>query len=147
MHSTLAAALAGAASAVFFLFSTIGEPVMAQSIEMRIGEKTFPIELNGNDAARSFASRLPVKLQFEDFGRTERIAYLNPKLEVGDAPTRTNPVTGDITYYIPWGNIAVFVRDFRPSESLVPLGRLTEEARRAIAESGDKVVEFRRAGN
>lgn len=118
---------------------------MAQSVEMQIEGKTYRMELNGNDAARSFAARLPVRLQFEDYARTERIAYLNPKLDVGDAPTHMTPQTGDLAYYIPWGNLAVFVRDFRPSESLVPLGRLEDEALRALAASGDRTVEFRRA--
>ena len=82
---------------------------MAQTVEMHIGAKSFFIELNGNDAARDFASRLPMELQFEDFAGTERIAYLNPKLNVGEAPTHMTPQTGDVAYYIPWGNLAVFV--------------------------------------
>ena len=62
---------------------------MAQTVEMHIGAKSFFIELNGNDAARDFASRLPMELQFEDFAGTERIAYLNPKLNVGEAPVKS----------------------------------------------------------
>ncbi len=116
---------------------------MAQTVEMHIGAKSFFIELNGNDAARDFASRLPMELQFEDFAGTERIAYLNPKLNVGEAPTHMTPQTGDVAYYIPWGNLAVFVRNFRASESLVPLGRMSEEAWRALQSSGDESVRFR----
>ncbi len=142
MNNTAARRVLGFLAA---LLLTSGAPLMAQSIEMHIGEKTFPIELNGNDAAKNFAQRLPLRLQFEDYAGTERIAYLNPKLDVGEAPTHTTPKTGDITYYIPWGNLAVFVRSFRPSESLVPLGSLSEEARRALEQSGDQTVEFRRA--
>ena len=118
---------------------------MAQTVEMRIGNAVHQVVLNDNDAARSFAARLPLTLQFDDYAGTERIAYLNPKLKVGGAPTHTTPKTCDLTYYIPWGNLAVFVRDFRFSESLVPLGRLSEEGCRALAASGGEPVEFRRA--
>lgn len=82
-------------------------------------------------------------LEFEDYGSVERIAYLNPKLDVGSAPTRTTPEAGDITYYVPWGNLAVFVRGFRPSESLVPLGRMSAEAMRALRDCGSAKVTLR----
>ena len=35
-----------------------------------------------------------------------------------------------------------FVRDFRPSDNLVPLGKLSPEALKAIQESGSKDVEI-----
>ena len=76
---------------------------MAQTVEMRIGNAVHQVTLNDNDAARSFAARLPLTLQFDDYAGTERIAYLNPKLKVGGAPTHTTPKTCDLTYYIPWG--------------------------------------------
>jgi hypothetical protein len=31
---------------------------------------------------------------------------------------------GDITYYAPWGNLAIFYRDFGYSSGLVSLGRI-----------------------
>ena len=52
------------------------------------------------------------------------------------------PPKGDIAYYIPWGNLAVFVRDFRPSDNLVPLGKLSSKSLEAIQESGSKDVEI-----
>lgn len=119
-----------------------GDFLMAQTVEMRIGSKSYSIELNGNDAAQDFARRLTMELQFEDYAGTERIAYLNPKLNVGEAPTHMTPRTGDIAYYVPWGNLAVFVRGFRPSESLVPLGSMSTEAWQALQSSGDEAVRF-----
>lgn len=98
--------------------------------------KLTPGGLNGNDAAKDFAAKLPLKLKFEDFGSTERISYLPKSLNLGSAPRSCDPQKGDITYYIPWGNLAVFVRDFRPSDNLVPL------ALKAIQESGSKDVEI-----
>ncbi len=116
--------------------------VMAQNIQIKVGDKSFACELNGNDAAKDLASNLPLKLKFEDFGSTERISYLPKSLNLGSAPRSCDPQKGDITYYVPWGNIAVFVRDFRPSDNLVPLGKLSPEALKAIRESGSKEVEI-----
>ena len=36
---------------------------------------------------------------------------------------RYGPV-GAITYYAPWGNIAIFIRDFEYSSGLIPLGKI-----------------------
>ena len=116
--------------------------VMAQNIQIKVGDKTYACELNGNDAAKDLASKLPLRLKFEDFGSTERISYLPNSLNLGSAPRSCNPQKGDITYYIPWGNLAIFVRDFRPSENLVPLGKLSPEALKAIQESGSNNVEI-----
>lgn len=85
----------------------MGETVMAQTIEMIIGEQAFTIELLEHDAARAFADRLPMTLTFENFGSTERIAYLKQSLTIGSAPTSADPKVGDLAYYIPWGNAHV----------------------------------------
>ena len=105
-------------------------------------DKAFTGELNNNDAAKDFAAKLPLKLKFEDFGTTERISYLPKPLSLGTAPRNCDPQKGDIAYYIPWGNLAVFVRDFRPSDNLVPLGKLSSKSLEVIQESGSKDVEI-----
>lgn len=116
--------------------------VMAQNIQIKVGDKTYACELNGNDAAKDFASKLPLRLKFENFGSTERISYLPNSLNLGSAPRSCDPKKGDMTYYVPWGNLAVFVRDFRPANDLVPLGKLSPEALKAIQESGSNDVEI-----
>ena len=83
--------------------------VMAQNIQIKVDGKAYAGGLNGNDAAKDFAAKLPLKLKFEDFGSTERISYLPKSLNLGSAPRSCDPQKGDITYYIPWdviGNIA-----------------------------------------
>lgn len=113
---------------------------MAQTIEIVAGDTAYPIDLLDNDAAAALVERLPMRLKFEDFGSTERIAYLDGKLEVGASPTSTTPQAGDLAYYMPWGNLAVFVKPFRRSEGLVPLGRLSEAALEAVKDSGDAMT-------
>lgn len=45
---------------------------------------------------------------------------------------------GDITYYSPWGNLALFYRDFGHASGLVRLGRLD------VPEVGVKLLRARR---
>ena len=120
-----------------------GEVAMAETIEMVVKDKVFTVELENHDAVRDFTSRLPLTVTFENFGSTERIAYINPTLKLGNAPTSTNPRVGDFAYYIPWGNICLFIRDFRQSSDLVPMGKFSAEATDAIKNSGNSPVTFR----
>lgn len=86
---------------------------------------------------------MPLKLKFEDFGSAERIAYLPQKLKLGSSPTSCAPSEGDLTYYIPWGNLAVFVKGWRPSNDLVPLGKLSDQALEIIKSSSNRTIEIR----
>lgn len=121
--------------------------VSAQMIEVQLGDKVGTIELNGNDAARSLLEQMPMRLKFEDFGSAERIAYLPQKIKLGSSPTSCAPSEGDLTYYIPWGNLAVFVKGYRPSNDLVPLGKLSGQALEIIRSSSDRTVEIRSVRN
>ena len=115
-------------------------------IHMTIGDDVYTVELSaGNDAAADFMARLPITMHFEDFGANERISYFERKLMLGQAPTSTAPARGDVCYYSPWGNLAVFVRPFRRSEGLVPLGRMSEAALEALRTCSDKPVVFSKA--
>ena len=67
---------------------------------------------------------LPLTLRLEDYNGTEKISALPRKLTRGGAPAGFDPSAGDVTFYAPWGNLALFYRDFRYSEGLVPLGRI-----------------------
>ena len=52
------------------------------------------------------------------------IGYLPEKLKTAGSPTSCDPEAGTFAYYAPWGNLAIFYRDFRHSEGLVPLGSI-----------------------
>jgi hypothetical protein len=91
------------------------------------------ISMNGNEIAatlidnatsRDFVSLLPLKLKLEDYGETEKIGYLPRKLSIEGAPPGSDPSIGDVSYYAPWGNLAIFRRDFRYSSGLIKLGRV-----------------------
>jgi hypothetical protein len=56
--------------------------------------------------------------------QTRLISYLPNKLSTEDAPSGSDPSVGDIAYYAPWGNLAIFYRDFGYSSGLVILGKI-----------------------
>jgi hypothetical protein len=80
--------------------------------------------LDDTEAARDFAALLPLVLTLEDYAGTEKISELPRRLSKAGAPPAIDPEAGDITYYAPWGNLALFYRDFGYSEGLVKLGMM-----------------------
>lgn len=129
---------------VLFLLSVAFTPFAGadESSETRI-RLSFPggeaiVVLDDDPAAHDFLSLLPLTLRFEDYNRTEKISYLPRRLDTGRSPDSCDPSEGSFTYYAPWGNLAVFYRDFRHSEGLVPLGRV-ESGLEDFARMGDGV--------
>ena len=73
---------------------------------------------------RDFASLLPLSLTLEDYDDIERISDLPRRLSTVQAPDGMTPEAGDITYYAPWGNLAIFARGRAYARSLIPLGKV-----------------------
>ena len=115
------------------LFLTITFAVLAAtSANAESGNVKIRIEMNGNEitatltdnaTSRDFVSLLPLKLKLEDYGETEKIGYLPRKLSTEGAPPGSDPSVGDVSYYAPWGNLAIFRKDFRYSTGLINLGK------------------------
>ncbi|NUO63685.1 MAG: hypothetical protein HOQ11_02275 [Gemmatimonadaceae bacterium] len=80
--------------------------------------------LDEGAAARDFASLLPLILTLEDYASTEKIAYLPRKLTTTGEPSGTAASAGDVMYYAPWGNLALFYRSAGEAKGLVKLGTL-----------------------
>jgi len=100
------------------------QEVSRMKIRIQLAGRSLTATLENSDAARDFLSLLPMTLTLTDYNSTEKIANLPRKLSTQDAPAGVDPDVGDIAYYAPWGNLAVFYRDFGYSSGLVKLGRL-----------------------
>ena len=74
--------------------------------------------------ARDFASLLPLALTLKDYAATEKISDLPRRLSTEGAPPGSDPSVGDIAYYSPWGNLALFYGDSGYASGLVKLGKL-----------------------
>ncbi len=98
--------------------------VSAMKINIDVEGTTITATLDDSPAARDFASLLPLMLTLEDYNSTEKISNLPRRLSTEGAPAGIDPSPGDITYYAPWGNLAIFYKDFGYSRGLVKLGAI-----------------------
>lgn len=80
--------------------------------------------LTDSAASRDFLAMLPLTLTLEDYAATEKIADLPGRLSAQGAPAGCSASAGDITYYAPWGNLAVFYKDFGYAAGLIHLGHI-----------------------
>lgn len=100
--------------------------------------------LDESAAANAFLAQLPMTVKLEDYGSTEKIAWLPTKLRRTDSGASMTPRRGDIAYYAPWGNLAIFREDFRHSPGLVKLGRVVEGLK-SLDQPGAAMVTIRRS--
>jgi hypothetical protein len=119
----------------FALITAVALSAQAQSIpqenksmyriQIILGEHVITGSLDDTPSVRDFVKQLPLTLELEDYGSTEKIAYPPNKLATQSAPAGIDPTVGDIAYYAPWGNLALFYKDFGYSKGLIRLGRIT----------------------
>lgn len=94
-------------------------------IRLRFADNEVIAMMYNNPASRDFLSMLPLTLTFEDYNSKEKISSLPRNLNTEGAPPAIDPVAGDFAYYAPWGNLAVFYRDHKSSNtSLKNLGHI-----------------------
>ena len=88
------------------------------------GSELATATLRDNATVRDFLALLPITLTLEDYAATEKISYLPRKLSTAGTPPGSDPSVGDIAYYAPWGNLAIFYKDAGYANGLVLLGRV-----------------------
>ncbi len=93
-------------------------------IRMDVEGTEVTATLDDNATSRDFVSLLPLTLTLKDYAETEKVSDLPKRLSTEGAPPGSDPSVGDIAYYAPWGNLAVFHRAFGYSTGLVTLGRI-----------------------
>jgi hypothetical protein len=86
---------------------------------MIVGNETISATLDHTPAGRDFATLLPLELSLSDHHATEKVPDLRRALDTTDALVDYTPEAGDITYYAPWGNLAILYEAFRISKGLV----------------------------
>lgn len=88
-----------------------GAPESLMKIRLSVDGQVATARLYDNSTARDFAALLPLSLTLADYARIERIADLPQKLTRGGAESSVPVNAGDLAYYAPWGNLAIFVED------------------------------------
>ncbi len=129
------------------LAAALPHPTLAdEQMEIRliVGGETLSAILEDNPTSHDFMRMLPVTLTMKDYNGTEKIGDPPRKLSTKGASDGFDPSVGDITLYAPWGNIAIFYRDFSWSRGLISLGRITSGMEKLASMHGDFEVTFER---
>lgn len=114
----------------------------SMNIKITAGGKTITATLEDNASARDFLSRLPLDVTMNDFGDTEKIFYPKPALTTDGVSGGCTPVTGDITIYVPWGNVAIFRTNWSYSKDLIKIGHIDGDGISVLNISGDIQVKI-----
>lgn len=94
------------------------------TIELASGNNRWKAQIDDTPAARDFIAQLPLELTLKDFAGSEKIANLPRPLKREGSPSAITPKAGDIAFYAPWGNLAIFYRDGHHSPGLISLGQI-----------------------
>jgi len=92
-------------------------------------DQDFTATLEDNPSARDLFFMLPLDLKISDHSTNEKVAYLPRKLTEDGSGPFGNEAVGDLCYYAPWGNLALFHGSYRWSLGLIRLGRLDKGAK------------------
>jgi hypothetical protein len=122
-----------------------GQEASTMRIRLMFDGKAVEATLRNNATARDLLSLLPMTLTLEDYHSTEKIGYPPKKLSTAGAPAGVDPSVGDIAYYAPWGNLAIFYKDFGYSRGLIGLGWI-DSGIEALSVPGSLTVTIERVG-
>lgn len=114
-------------------------------IRLTLNGASVTATLADNPSARDFASLLPLRLTLRDYASAEKIADLPRRLVTEGSPGGSDARAGDIAYYAPWGNLAIFYKGAGYATGLIPLGRIDAGAKDVQTAGGVVVIE--RAGD
>ncbi|WP_322725607.1 cyclophilin-like fold protein [Streptomyces spongiae] len=119
----------------------------SMKIRLTIDGHQVDATLNDSATARGFAALLPLTLNLSDFHQTERIADLPHRLSTTGAPEAAEAKAGDLAYYAPWGNLALYYRDGGSSDTgLIVLGHVTDGDTERLATAEKITIEAASGG-
>ncbi|QLA79719.1 MULTISPECIES: cyclophilin-like fold protein [unclassified Acidovorax] len=143
-------ALAGVSLAFTLAAGVMPTTTFAQQgpmkIHLHIDGAIATATLDNNAAARDFVAQLPLSLTLQNYAEIERIATLPRKLSTPAASMGMTPVTGDIAYYAPWGNLAIYLSSTVHDRGLVRLGKV-DSGLAALQRPGPFAVRIERAND
>lgn len=107
-------------------------------IRLTVGGQVATAILEDNPTARNFASLLPVTVRMHDLFGREKPGPL-PRALANGGPAEFSYDVGDISYWAPSRDVAIFYADDGqriPNPGLIPLARI-DTALEAIAQAGN----------
>lgn len=119
--------------------------ISSPNVNISVGDRTITATMEDNAAGRDFLSRLPLEATLNDYNNTtEKIFYPDPALTTEGVTRGCAPTPGDITIYAPWGNVAIFCKNWSYSNDLIKIGRIDGDGIEVLNVGGDIRVKFER---
>ncbi|WP_274495719.1 cyclophilin-like fold protein [Priestia megaterium] len=85
-------------------------------IKLTFNNEEVFVRMYDNPTSRDFLARLPLTITFEDYVGKEKISILQKRLSADNVQSGNQPKKGDFAYYSPWGNVAIFYKDFENAQ-------------------------------
>ena len=99
---------------------------LEKKIRFEFDDKEILVLLENNHSASAFYERLPLKFEFKDYARTEKVTDLLDPLPKLEGNFGYDPNLGDFAYYAPWEGLVLYYKDFRYSTGLIKLGEIVD---------------------
>jgi len=115
------------------------------NITLSFNDTELRATLVDSGTTQDFLSLLPLTLMLSDYREIEKISDLPRQLSTAGAPDGHDPQVGDITYFAPWGHLAIFYEDFDYSPGLVKLGGIDSGIEALAGSSGEVTVTISRS--
>lgn len=123
-------------------------PTLARASKMKIqievegSEHPIFATLDSSPTTQDFIKQLPLSLKLSDYASSEKIATLPHKLSTQSASKGYAGKTGDLSYYAPWGNLAIFYKDSEAgyANGLIFLGKIEDLPKKFLSQSEFTVV-------
>ncbi|MFZ7822137.1 cyclophilin-like fold protein [Priestia sp. 40] len=94
-------------------------------IKLTFDNKEVVVRMYDNPISKDFLAQLPLTVTFEDYIGKEKISILQKRLSIDDVQAEDLSKKGDFAYYAPWGNVAIFYKDFEDATNdLIILGQI-----------------------
>lgn len=125
--------------------STIVESVgnKEENMQIRIVDKQgneILFQLNDSSASKTLYEQLPLSVEIENYSDNEKIFYPPEPLDTSDTPLAKGP-KGILTYYEPWGDVAIFYEECTGASGLYMLGETISGEEQMESLSGEVEIE------
>ncbi|MFV0433755.1 MAG: cyclophilin-like fold protein [Leucobacter sp.] len=123
-----------------------GEVVTETRVRIIIGDETLDATLRDNPAAESLIERLPLTLEFSDYGGQEVLAEPPQQLTMEGMPSGESAPAGTIGWYAPGRAIVLYYADVGRYNGIVRIGEMDGDLSILTGWASPRSVTIERAG-
>ena len=113
----------------------------AMMIRVQGNDHAIVFQLNDSPASRSLYDQLPLSIEVENYGSSEKIFYPPKELEIGDTPLTEGGGKGGLAYFSPWEDVVMYYGSYGPYSGLYDLGTAVSGSEWIETLSGELLIE------